>query len=214
MKTRLLLIRHGQSEANLQGIYAGHSDADLTQLGEQQAVLTAEYIVKNFDVDGIYASDLKRAYSTGRAVADRTGLDVHSIRELREIFAGNWEGVPFEVLQKEYETEYACWINDIGNCRCTGGESVAELKERILSALTKIAQENAGKTIVIATHATPIRAMQCYWSNLELDAMKDIPWVSNASVTEVVYEDGRWELCEIGHDTHLKDLKTVLPDNV
>lgn len=214
MKTRLLLIRHGQSEANLQEIYAGHTDAVLTQVGEQQAALTAEYIVTHFDVDAIYASDLKRAYCTAEAVALKSGLKVQSIKELREIFAGKWEGVPFEVLWKEYEKEFDCWVNDIGNSRCTGGESVVELGERVLSVLTQIAEENPGKTIVIATHATPIRVMQCYWSKLPLDAMKDIPWVSNASVTEVVYEDGRWTLCEIGHDAHLKDLKTVLPDNV
>ena len=192
MKTKLLLIRHGYSEANCQHIFAGHTDSKLTKIGEEQALLTAEYIKENYVV----------------------GLKIEATRNLREIFAGEWEGVPFETLWKDYQKEYDCWVNDTGNARCTGGESVLELQERIAKTLTQIAKENAGKTVVIATHATPIRVMQCYWSNLPLDAMKEIPFVSNASVTEVVYEDGSWTLCEIGYDAHLKDLKTVLPDNV
>lgn len=214
MKTRLLLVRHGQSEANEAGIYAGHTNSELTDVGKQQAILTADYIAKTFSVDAVYASDLKRAYHTGEVIAASTGAELYPTKNLREIFAGKWEGVSFDVLCREYQEDYERWMNDIGNSRCSGGESVAELKDRILDALTEIAKTNIGKTIVIATHATPIRAMQCHWNNLPLDAMKDIPWVSNASVTEVTYEDGVWTLVKIGYDAHLKNLKTILPENV
>ncbi|MEE1013924.1 MAG: histidine phosphatase family protein [Clostridia bacterium] len=214
MKTTLVLVRHGQSEANLKGFYAGHTDADLTETGLQQAEKTAEYVVQNYTVDKIYASDLKRAFKTAQAVGQKLHMEVIPCRELREIDAGDWEGLPFETLQRDHKEAYGLWLSDIGNSVCTGGESVKELGDRILRALTDIAEENPGKTVLVGIHATPIRVMQCLWSGLPLSSMQEIPWVSNASVTEVVYEDGNWELVKVGYDAHLAALKTHLPTNV
>lgn len=214
MKTMLVLVRHGQSEANLKGFYAGHTDAALTEIGLQQAEKTAEYVIQNYTIDKIYASDLKRAFKTAQTVGEKLNMDVVPCRELREIYAGEWEGLPFETLQRDHKEAYGLWLSDIGNSVCTGGESVKELGDRILHALTKIAEENPGKTVLVGIHATPIRVMQCLWSKLPLSAMQEIPWVSNASVTEVVYENGDWELVKIGYDTHLSTLKTNLPKNV
>ena len=106
------------------------------------------------------------------------------------------------------------WKNDIGNARCTGGESVQELSKRILKAVERIAEENENKTVVIATHATPVRCMQCAWQGKTFDEMKDISWVSNASVTEAVYENGKFTINFAGKDDHLSELVTALPKNV
>ena len=65
--TRLLFVRHGQSEANLEGVFAGQIDPALTELGYRQAECTAEFIAKTYSVDAVYSSDLQRAYHTGLA---------------------------------------------------------------------------------------------------------------------------------------------------
>ena len=210
--TTLIFVRHGQSEANVNNIYAGFLDAELTELGKEQAERTAEYIVKNYKIDKIYSSDLKRAYSTAMAVANKIGLEIITDKRLREINGGNWEGKLFDSLRgtKEYEL----WLSDIGNSACVGGESVKQLQERIVCEIEKIISENNGKTVLIATHATPIRVMQCAFSGAALDEMKNIPWVSNASVTVVCAEDGRYDFKLISYDKHLGDMKTVLPSNV
>ena len=59
--TRLLFVRHGQSEANLEGVFAGQIDPALTELGYRQAECTAEFIAKTYQVDAVYSSDLQRA---------------------------------------------------------------------------------------------------------------------------------------------------------
>jgi len=159
--TTILFIRHGQSVSNLQGIFTGHLDLALTELGQYQARTTAQYITENFKVDKVYASDLTRAYDTGDAVARLLGLSVQTDRRLREIYAGTWEGRTFDELTENFPN-YAVFRNDIGACVTDGGESVAQLSKRVLEAVTEIAAENEGKTIVIATHATPIRAVQCH----------------------------------------------------
>lgn len=213
--TRLLIVRHGQSEANKSCIFAGHTDAPLSELGRMQAERTAEYIANTYKVDKVYASDLKRAFCTGKAVADRLGINIETHKKLREIYAGEWEGKTFDELSREYPEEYSLWRNDIGLARCVGGESLAEVQQRTLPVVRNIVFANEGKTIVIATHATVVRSLQCYAMGVPLSEMKNIPYVSNASVTVIdVDKRGIFSLVEAGHDMHLNDLKSSLPANV
>lgn len=212
--TTLLLIRHGQSRANLERVFAGNYDAPLTVLGFKQAEKTAEFIAGNYKVDCVYASDLIRAFETGKAVASALNLPLIPNEGLREIRAGKWEAMPFDDIVIKFPQEYKKWKEDIGNSACSGGETVRELAERVKDALEKIAKDNEGKTVVIATHATPIRATQCRIGCDSLDCMKNLPWVSNASVTEVYYDNGNWSLGKVGQDSHLTDLRTNLPKNV
>ena len=214
--TTFLMIRHGESEANRGRVFAGHMDAPLEALGLAQAKRTAEYIVRTYRVDAVYASDLRRAYDTGRCVAELLGLPVIADRDLREIDAGQWEGVAFDTLVEQFSEDYGVWMHDIGHARCTGGESVAHLGERIRGALKRIAAENEGKTVVIATHATPIRVMQCLVQAGDLARMKDIPWVSNASVSALRYdrEADEWAFLSVSEDAHLGDMRTTLAKNV
>jgi len=212
--TRLVLIRHGQSEANLRAVFAGHTNAPLTEMGEKQAALTAAYICSKYQVDEVYASDLLRAFHTGKAVADQLGLQTVPDQALREIYAGAWENRPFQELIDKKDKNYETWRFDIGKATCTDGESVAELQLRIVAELKKIAEDQQGKTVVIATHATPIRVFQCHCEGKPIQDLREISWVSNASVTEAVYEDGRFTLQEVGHDAHLGELRSVLPKNV
>lgn len=212
--TTLILVRHGQSEANLAGTFAGQSDVELLEMGIMQAQKTAEYIAEHYKTDIVYASDLKRAYKTGEIIANLTKTKIIPDKNLREIYAGEWQGKKFDALTTIYKEDYSIWLQDIGNSHCTGGESAEQLGERIINALTKIAQSNDGKTVVIALHATPIRVAQCLMSGLTLDSMKNIPWVSNASITEVTYENGEWKFVKIGIDEHLSELKTTFAANV
>ena len=212
--TTLLLTRHGESEANRDGFFAGQTDVELLSKGIEQAEKTGEYIAENYKIDKVYASDLKRAYKTGEIIAALSNAEIFPEKGLREIYAGKWQQKKFEELVEEYKEGYSVWLNDIGCCTTPDGESVKELSGRVLKALTKIANDNEGKTIAIATHATPIRAVQCLIEYSDLDRMKDVPWVSNASVTELAYSEGRWELVKAGRDEHLSSLKTTFPANV
>ena len=93
-------------------------------------------------------------------------------------------------------------------------ESVEDLRKRVFGAATEVAENNDGKTVVIATHATPIRVMQTYVQMGSLEKMNDIPWVSNASVSVFEYDNGKWTCKAVSMDKHLGDLVTVLPSNV
>ena len=212
--TTLILIRHGESEANRQDFFAGQIDPDLQNKGLKQAQLTAKYISENYNVEKIYSSDLQRAYKTALCLAQILNLEVIKDQKLREINAGKWEGMKFSDLSVAYPKEYNLWLNHIGHAGCVGGETVKQLGDRIMGALTKIAEENDGKTVAIATHATPIRVAQSLIKSGNLEEMENIPWASNASVTVFEYDNNVWKIIAASKDEHLAELKTELPTNV
>ena len=212
--TTLLIVRHGQSTANPNSIFAGHLDVPLTALGVKQAETTAAYIADNYCVDAVYASDLERAFRTARIIADRVGTDVIPCPAVREVYAGEWEGKTFDYLTEHGGDAYHKWRFDIGNAVCTGGESCAEVQRRVLGAVREIAAANEGKTVVIASHGCAIRTLMCAITADSLDAMKDIPWVSNASVTTVIADGTSLRLERASYDEHLIGMQTVLPPNV
>lgn len=203
--THIYLIRHGQSVGNLYDLFLGHTDLDLTELGKKQAERVASYF-ENIKIDAIFSSDLKRAYHTACPLAERKGLPIIKCPEMREIFAGEWEGKVFAEIRKESPMGDVWW-EDTGNARPDGGESVAELQQRILAEVSRLAKENEGKSICIFTHFTPIYALKTAWAGVSVSEMKNMPKPSNASVTHVVYENGEFaELVEYANNAYLGDL--------
>ena len=212
-RTQLILIRHGQSIGNFTRHFLGHTDLDLTQTGYEQARITAKYL-ENEKIDVVYSSDLIRSVNTVTPIAEMRGLEIIKSRNLREIFAGDWENTHVERLCDEFSADYDVWKHDIGNSVCTNGESFIELQKRVLAEVTKIAEENLGKTVCIGTHATPIRSLNAAWSGIPKDGVKDIPWATNASITRAVYENGKFELISYGEDEFLEESKTVMFKNI
>ena len=211
--TKLILIRHGESEANREHYFAGQYDAELMPRGREQAEMTAEYVFRKYSPEKIYASDLSRAYSTAEPISRLINAEIIKEPGLREIFAGRWQKMTFNDLEKEFPEEYGIWKTDIGNAKCPEGETVKELGERIMKTLEKIAKENPQKTIAIATHATPIRVAETIIEHGDIEYMKDVAWVSNGSVTVLEY-DGDWKVLSVSEDEHLGDERTVFPANV
>lgn len=210
--TRIIMIRHGQSRANAQSRFAGHSNFDLTALGKEQAALAAKYLFGREKLDAIYSSDLLRAHNTAFPFSEIYGIPITDKTELRELFAGEWEGRHTDEINSIYYEDFRVWREDFANARCTGGESVAELYGRAVSAVLAIAEENDGKTILIATHATPIRAIEAYSKGLGADRIGEIPFVRNSSLNIFEYNGGELRPIETNIVDHLDaDLVTDVP---
>ena len=213
--TRMIFVRHGESLGNEIRHFYGQFDGPLTERGRMQARLTAEYLAGE-QIDAAYASDLCRAYETGAIVAAPHGLTPVPDTGLREIFAGVWEDLPFEELPVKFAEDFCVWMTDIGRSCPTGGESVADMAARVRAAVWRIAAANDGKTVLIASHATPIRALQCEWLGAENEKMQEIPFVRNASVTIVEYDCAAHTTTPIVIDEadFQGALSTALPKNV
>lgn len=208
--TRVYFVRHGQSMANVQDLVAGFYDAPLSALGEEQARLTAS-LLSEIPFSAIYASDLKRACSTGLAIADDHGLPLVLCEGLRECFAGDWEGRPFaEIIG---EPDFDAWMHRPGEFTFPGGESLASCQKRVVAAVNDIVAAHPGETVCVAGHAVAIRVLECHWRGLPINELNAVPWVGNASVTIVDYEiDGTSHIVERDIVRHLGELSTVLPD--
>lgn len=212
--TTLYLIRHGESKANEKDVFIGHTDLELTDLGREQARVTAGYL-KNVIPDVIYASDLKRAYHTAEATAQQYGMEVCTEPGLREIYAGDWEHIPFAKLTEQCpETFSQVWCKDIANARCDGGESVAEVYARVVKTVRTLTERHPDSTIFLFSHATPIRTFAVYSMGKSAAEVADLPWPSNASVTKVQFDGRNFNLQEYSTDHFMGELTTRLPDHV
>ena len=213
MKTTLILVRHGYSVSNEQKYFTGNMDIALTELGKMQAQKCAEFL-KDFPIDFIYSSDLSRAMDTAKPIAEKLNLPIHPDSALREIYAGQWEGVPFTLLEQRFPDSYRTWKENIGLAVCDGGESVRSFSARVIKGIIEIAERHPGKTVLIATHATPIRALMTNAQSLPVERMAEIPWVKNASVSIFSYEANTFSIVKKDLTDHLGDMKTALPKNV
>lgn len=213
MSTTIYLIRHGQSKANEKEVFAGFYNIELTQKGKDQAKLTANFL-KEIKPDYIYSSDLIRAYDTATFTAENYGMEIIADQQLREMDAGEWDGLTLTEIKNKYEKEFYLWRNDIGNAYCHGGETTRQVQERIVKKVTEIAKAHKDKVVFIFSHATAIRTFSAYCKGLTFDQMKDLPWPSNASVTKVQFENDKFELLEYSIDSFMGDESTVIPTNV
>lgn len=213
--TRLIVIRHAQSTANEEGVFLGHLDRDLTELGKKQSQLVADYLIReNIHVDKIYSSDLLRPYHTIEPYAKLTGKEIIKSRNLREIFAGEWEGKRFDDLENLYSDTYSVWLNDISKVKCNGGESIAELYARVNSEIERIALENDGKTVIIVTHATPLRCIAARALGRGLNGLQETGWGKNACLNFFEFENRNLRAIELNVCDHLGNLQSKFPKNV
>lgn len=212
--TTIIALRHGESMANEINAFAGHLDIDLTLKGYEQAKRAGIYLKENFNISKIYASPLKRAFNTGYECAKILNKEIIKDDNLKEINAGSWEGLTFSELDEKFTDDFYMWKHDIGNSAPTGGESVKSLYERAILEFNKIAKENPSKEVLIATHATPIRAMITYIKKGDYKKMNEIPWPTNASVSIFTYDDGKWDIKDVSINSYLGDIATKVSLNV
>lgn len=211
--TRILLLRHGESEANRAHIYAGcRTNADLTELGRRQAELAAEYLIENYKIDRVYSSPLNRAQDTGRAVAEKLGLPMITEPDLREIDGGDWDGVHVAELLEKYPDTHGIWWTDIGMSQCPNGESFAEACLRAKRIITQIAKDNVGQTVLCATHGVFSRAAACAFYDTPMEEAKDVSWPGNTSTTVIEIEGDSYRVALYGYNDYLGDLATTIPN--
>lgn len=209
--TRLILIRHGQSLANASDLFAGHSDFDLSDFGKLQASLAATYLQQHERIDAIYSSDLLRAYHTACPIGEAFGLPVQKDTTLREIFAGEWEAMAFSDIAVQYPEAFGVWRQDYSHACPVGGESTAEVYRRVVPHIRALAEANDGKCLLIATHATVVRAFDAHARGLGAEETGKISFSHNASINIYTYNEGKVEVVESNITRHLGDHVTVLP---
>jgi broad specificity phosphatase PhoE len=166
--TYLWIVRHGQTDWNVQGRWQGQTpDAPpLNAAGLAQAQTLAEQLADQAARDGIafaalYSSDLLRARQTAEAIAQRLGLPIHLDPRLREVHLGAWEGMLGEDVALRYVAELDERRRDPVHSRPPQGETVFELAARVGQALDDIAQAHPHANVIVVSHGLAIAAVLC-----------------------------------------------------
>ncbi len=197
----LILVRHGETEWNAQRRYQGQTDIPLSALGKRQAELAAERLVGR-KIDAVYASDLKRAWETATAIAEKSGLSITPEPRLREMNFGLLEGMTFEEGQAKYPEMIAAWLEDY-NQPPKGGERFDEFTARIVSLLDELKGKHDGEIILLVAHGGPLGEL--------LRLVLDLPpkgrryfKIENTSLSEVQIYDGHIALRKLNDTCHLE----------
>ena len=150
--TRLYLVRHGQVVPEGQGRFLGFIDLDLSPQGREQVSVLAEYL-KTITLDGAYASDLRRAMDTARAICAGRGIKPVSCQAFREMDMGEWDGKSWEEIQRDNPQTNPRMFTDLKTFHFPGGEAWPQFRDRVLKELKTLVHENQGRNILLAAHA-------------------------------------------------------------
>ncbi|MEV0298636.1 bifunctional RNase H/acid phosphatase [Nocardia sp. NPDC050710] len=156
--TRLLLLRHGQTELSVQRRYSGRGNPPLTELGREQAARAAKMLAAKGNIAAVVSSPLSRARETAEAAGAALGVPVRMLDSLIETDFGQWEGLTFvEAAQRDPEL-HARWLGDPSTA-APGGESFDQVRERIEAARRDLVALYPGANVVVVSHVTPIKTL-------------------------------------------------------
>jgi alpha-ribazole phosphatase len=165
--TRLLLVRHGETELNSPVRYWGSTDVALSEAGVRQAERLRDCLAKE-TIERIYSSDLRRALVTAEIIASNHGLEIATCPELREIDFGRIEGLTFKQISKSYPEIVRLWLERSTELRYPGGESINELEGRVGRFRKRLESHCREGTVLVVAHSGVLRTLAC--QILDMDA--------------------------------------------
>lgn len=208
----LYFIRHGQSEANLQGIIQGHAEFPLSDLGKKQASLVGEWMA-NVHLDNIYSSDLQRAMLTAEEIAKHQPISAKPLEMVREVGLGPLEGKTRKQMSVEYPTLQP---NALLTSGIEGTETVEAVTQRCSSLVDKLLRDYNNKTVAIISHGGFISIMLMYliagdqWHGLKRPFV-----IGNTGVTKVeLGDEGSVKLHFTNGMEHLLNDKNVQSSSI
>jgi len=159
---RLLLIRHGEVDANVEFRFLGRRDDPLNENGVEQAERLAT-LAAMLPIDMIYSSPKDRARATAQAIANAAGVDLRSDERLVELDFGDWEGLTRQQIidgDAERREFIGRWDRD-PSLAAPGGESLAAVQGRVIAFAADAVCDHAGQTLAVVSHMGPIKALLC-----------------------------------------------------
>lgn len=195
--THLYLVRHGQTDWNVEGRWQGQADVPLNEIGRQQAAQIA-HSLSEVGLAAIYSSDLARARETAGALARLTGLEVKLDPRLREIHQGQWQGLLVSDIQERYGQEFQRRRDDPLNVAPPGGETVLQVRERVVDAIEDIVGQHPDARVAVVSHGFALAVIQVHYQNRPVtDAWELIP------------QNNEWRELIIPNHTHSPDNPNV-----
>jgi broad specificity phosphatase PhoE len=166
--TEIYLVRHGQTDWNLEKRIQGNADIPLNDEGITQSQALAESL-QGERFDAVFSSDLIRAAQTAQILARRLSAPLFYDPRLREVNHGKWEGMLISDVRSQYSGEYSAFRDDRPDGRAPGGETMREALQRIEAAVDEAARQYPGGRIVIVSHGLALALLRCRLNNAPLN---------------------------------------------
>ncbi|HEY0072098.1 MAG TPA: histidine phosphatase family protein, partial [Chloroflexia bacterium] len=159
-ETLVYLVRHAQTAWNLERRFQGQLDVPLSEEGMRQAEAVAGWLgAQEVAFSAVYTSDLLRARQTAQPIGERLELAPRPVRALREIYAGEWQGLLTGEIEQRYPGQLARWHEQPHTFRLPGGETIPEVRARVLGWYQETIAAHRGQAIVVVSHGMAIRSL-------------------------------------------------------
>lgn len=201
--TRIYIIRHCESMGNIEHRFQGRFNSPISPRGEKQLdMLSLRF--RNVKINAIYSSPLDRAYKTALAVAEFHNVEVQKSSEWIELDVGEMENLPLSEIGEKFPEVAKNWDMSPDLCEFPNGETMKQAYARANSALDKLIAENAGKTVVVATHGGLIRNIDARIRTGSIEGMRGGAVFGNTGVSLIeADESGRLSWAMVNDLSHL-----------
>jgi phosphoserine phosphatase len=157
--TRIILVRHGHVEGMSPERFRGRRDVDLSDIGAQQARMTAQRIAAQWQPIAIYSSPLRRCLQTAAAIGAACGLQATVLDDLNDMHYGEWEWHTHEEVRERWPELFECWFAAPQLVRFPQGESLQDLIARMANVLRFVRGRHVGETVAVVGHSSGNRAL-------------------------------------------------------
>lgn len=199
--TRLLLVRHGQTEHSREDAFCGVTEIPLTETGHKQATQLAERL-RSQTVNALYCSPQIRARQTAEPIAQALKLEIQQREALREMNFGTWENQPRSYLSEHYPVELSHWEEGSWMTQIPEGETQQAVITRVVPCVIEMLQQHAGQTVLLVSHKSTLRLLVGHLINMSLPASRCLR-LDPASITELRLTDDQAQLIYHNDTSHL-----------
>ena len=200
-ETEIILIRHGETEWNSQKRMQGHSNSDLSSVGQAQIQALGQWM-KNVPFDLIYSSDSLRAKQTAEAITQFSGHELQFDQRLREKNLGVFEGLTSEEARERHPEVFRLFKTAGSKYVIDEGESTQQLQDRALEIVDEIRIKHPEERVLLVTHGGFIRVVMKHSLGLSLETPTRF-LIRNTGLFRLVWED-KWLVSQMGGVSHLE----------
>ncbi len=202
--TKIILVRHGETEWNVGEIFRGRSDIELNETGVKQAELLAEYL-SAVKIEAVYSSPLKRAIRTAATIASHHKPQIEIAPGLIDLDYGEWQGLPHQEVKDKYEELYTEWINSPDQLTMPGGENLNDVRKRTIGVVYEVIAKYEG-SVVLVSHRVVNKVLICTLLGLDNSHFWNIRQ-DTCGITTFTYENEQFILTEHNNTSYLKPLQ-------
>ncbi len=207
MSLRLVLVRHAETDWNREGRYQGWRDTPLSSAGRVQAEAAGRLLARE-PLVAVWSSPLQRARETAGAIAAPQRLPVREEEAFKEMRFGQWEGLTRDEVSVRFPSLYRAWVETPHLVSLPGGETLAEVRQRVLDGLEDLREAHEGQRVCLVAHGVSIRILILEALGLGLDRLWSLQ-ISSTGISELEFRDDWAAVHRMNTLVHLERVPTA-----